>query len=97
MGSSIPYGPWLIGALGVVIAVAAATSGIFKFHENWIQYRATAEQLKQEKFLFLARTAPYGDDDAFRVLVGRVEGLISKETTTWVQMAKPAGKAEGGA
>lgn len=85
IGSEIPYNTWIVGCLGAGIAICAASSGIFKFHENWIQYRATSEQLKHEKYLFLARAAPYAENDAFHVLVHRVEGLISKENSTWTQ------------
>lgn len=95
MGANVPHSSWLIGGLGLLIAVCAASSGIFKFHENWIQYRATSEQLKHEKYLFLARAAPYSDQDAFRVLVHRIEGLISKENSTWTQTVKTTPKAEG--
>ena len=87
-GVDIPYNSWIVSSLGAVIATCAASSGIFKFHEYWIQYRATSEQLKHEKFLFLARAAPYADNDAFHVLVHRVEGLISKENSTWTQTIK---------
>lgn len=88
LGTNIPYNSWIVGSLGALIAICAASSGIFKFHENWIQYRATSEQLKHEKYLFLARAAPYADSDAFHVLVHRVEGLISKENSTWTQTIK---------
>ena len=88
IGTAVPYGPWVIGFLGVLIAVLTASSGIFKYQENWIQYLATSEQLKHEKFLFLARVVPYADVDAFDVLVHRVEGLISKENSTWTQTIK---------
>lgn len=81
IGPAIPYNSWVVGCLGALIAVCAASSGIFKFHENWIQYRATSEQLKHEKYLFLARAAPYAESDAFLVLVHRIEGLISKENS----------------
>lgn len=97
MGTSIAYGTWITGGLGALIAITAAASGIFKYHENWIQYRATSEQLKQEKFLFLARTGPYAGEDAFQALVSRVEGLISKENSTWNQTFMPAAKPEGSA
>jgi Protein of unknown function (DUF4231) len=90
MGERVPGGPWIIGILGACVAIAAATSGIFKYHENWIQYRATSEQLKHEKYLFLARVTPYGESDAFQVLVQRIEGLISKENSTWTQTVKAA-------
>jgi hypothetical protein len=95
IASQIYYSAWIIGILGALIAVAAASSGIFKFHENWIQYRAMSEQLKHEKYLFLARATPYSDQDAFQVLVHRVEGLISKENSTWTQTVKSTPK-EGG-
>lgn len=95
IGTDIPHNSWIVGSLGAVIAVCAAPSGIFKFHENWIQYRATSEQLKHEKYLFLARAAPYADNDAFHVLVHRVEGLISKENSTWTQTIKSQQGASG--
>ena len=95
--SQVHYGTWIIGILGALIAVSAASSGIFKFHENWIQYRAMSEQLKHEKYLFLARAAPYSDQDAFQVLVHRVEGLISKENSTWTQTVKSSPKQGGNA
>lgn len=95
IGPAIPYNSWVVGCLGALIAVCAASSGIFKFHENWIQYRATSEQLKHEKYLFLARAAPYAESDAFLVLVHRIEGLISKENSTWTQTIKSSQGAPG--
>ena len=93
MGEKVLHGPWIIGLLGAVIAIATAAGGLFKFHENWIQYRVTSEQLKHEKFLFLTRETPYVDDDRFQVLVQRVEGLISKENVTWTQSIKSEPKS----
>ena len=92
MGEKIPAGSWIIGTLGALIAVSAAAGSLFKFHENWLQYRSTAEQLKHERFLFLTRTKPYDDQDQFGELVQRVEGLISKENLSWVQATKQAAK-----
>ncbi|MFH1095921.1 MAG: DUF4231 domain-containing protein [Candidatus Desantisbacteria bacterium] len=92
MGDKVPCGPWLIGGLGVFIAVAAASGSLFKFHENWIQYRTTAEQLKHEKFLYLTGTKPYESEDKFSALVQRIEGLISKENSSWSQVVKKVGK-----
>jgi hypothetical protein len=53
--------------------------------EHWIEYRATAESLRKEKFLFLTQTEPYDKDAAFHLLVQRVEALLSKENTDWAQ------------
>ena len=79
-----------IGVVGVVVAVIASLLGLLRFQEHWISYRATAEALKAEKFLFLTQTQPYDKEDAFHLLVQRVEVLLSKESTEWIRsMAKP--------
>jgi hypothetical protein len=89
-GDSLPV-KIAIGVLGVVVAVIAAVLGLLHFQEHWIQYRATAESLRKEKFLYLTQTEPYDKEDAFHLLVQRVEALLSKETTDWAQsMLKPA-------
>ncbi len=83
-----PRVAWVIGGLGVVIAVSAATSTLFKFHENWIEYRMTAEQLRHEKYAFLTDSKPYDNEDKFGLLVERVEALISKENSAWATVIR---------
>lgn len=83
LGSDIPHYQIVIGALGVIIAVSAGISSVYKFHENWIEYRTTAETLKHEKYLYLAKCPPYEMNDSFEKLVQRVESIISKENTQW--------------
>ena len=93
--TNVPYNSVVIGALGVVIAVSAGLSTLYKFHENWIEYRTTSETLKHEKFLYRAKCSPYDADDAYCKLVQRVESLISKENTQWarhVEDRKPHNK-----
>lgn len=95
MGEKVLYGPWVIGLLGVIIAISASVGSLLKYHENWIQYRATSEALKHEKFLFLSHVAPYDGEERFHVLVQRVEGLISNENSTWTQTVKSEPKKAG--
>jgi hypothetical protein len=83
-----------IGALGVFVAVIASLLGLLQLQERWIEYRATAESLKREKFLFLSQTEPYDKNDAFHLLVQRVEALLSKENTEWAQSAMKPPKTE---
>src|SRR5262249_42515453 len=52
--------PWLVGALGVVIAVAEGIQQLNQHHVNWTSYRSTCEALKHERHLYLAKAAPYG-------------------------------------
>lgn len=83
----------LVGSLGVLIAAFTAVLGLYKFQENWIQYRITCESLKREKYIFSAGVVPYAGPDAFDLLVERVESLISSEHTNWVSQgaATPSG------
>jgi hypothetical protein len=77
-GNSFPI-KIAIGVLGVLVAVVASLLGLLQLQERWIEYRATAESLRKEKFLFLAQTEPYDKDDAFDLLVKRVD-LWSNKT-----------------
>lgn len=83
--SSLTY---VIGALGVIIAIISAVLGVYKFQENWIEYRTTCESLKHEKYRFLTRSSPYDTEDDFSLFVDRVEALISKENSNWSRNAK---------
>ena len=92
-GNSFPI-KIAIGGLGIVVAVIASLLGLLQLQEHWIEYRATAESLRKEKFLFLTQTDPYDKDDAFHLLVQRVEALLSKENADWAQSMMKPPKAE---
>ena len=79
-----------IGLLGVLVTIVASILNLGRHQEHWLEYRATCESLKKESFLFNTRVEPYNTDDAFQLLVQRVETLVSKENTNWAQyMMKP--------
>jgi len=67
-----------IGVLGLIVAVLAGIVSLYRFQENWTEYRAVAESLKQERYLYLARAEPYSGDQPFELLVQRVEALSSR-------------------
>jgi hypothetical protein len=84
-----------IGIMGASIAVIAGIQSMYKFHENWIQYRTTAETLKHEKYLYITKCKPYDGEGAFCRLVERVEGLISKENSQWIRYIKHTQHVKG--
>lgn len=84
-GQDFPFVAYLVPFLGASIAVISGLLGLFKFQENWMEYRTVSESLKHEKYLFLTKSEPYHDAKAFGLLVNRVENLISKENTNWSQ------------
>lgn len=74
----------LTGILGVLIVIFIGIQSLNQYHDNWISYRSTAEQLKHEKYLWLSKAGHYKDaKDPEVVLAERVEFLISKEHAKW--------------
>ena len=88
--------PWLVGALGVVIAVAEGIQQLNQHHVNWTSYRSTCEALRHEKHLYLAKAAPYAAAiDVHALLAERVEALMSQETAKWASLQERLDKKPG--
>lgn len=78
--------PFTIALLGTLIVITASITRLGGYHENWMQYRATCELLRHEKYLYLTGTNPY-EEQPFHLLVERVESIISAENINWSQLA----------
>ena len=75
------------GLLGGVVVIATAIGKLFKFHENWLQYRALVETLDRQVELYMNGVADYagvGQSDRNRLLVERVENLLAMNTANYV-------------
>jgi Protein of unknown function (DUF4231) len=92
------WGRWVTAILGASVAILEGLQQLGQYNNLWVTYRATAEQLKHEKYLFLARSGPYQgleEQDAFRHLAERVEEQVSTEHAKWVsERSKQADKKE---
>lgn len=84
----------LMGVLGALVVVLAGILSLQQYQERWVEYRATAESLKHEKYLYLTSTDPYAGPDAFPLLVQRVEALISKEHSGWSGYTREKGRGK---
>ena len=82
--------PIIVSMIAFLIAATSALLALYRFQDNWLQYRSTAEQLKREKFLFLTKNQPYDGQDAFHVLVDNVERILGVENSTWREQIKSA-------
>ena len=51
------------GGLAAVIVVLEGAQHLYQFQEHWITYRSTAEALKHERYLYLAKAGPYLGED----------------------------------
>ncbi len=74
--------------LAAFVVVAEGAQQLYQWQTNWVLYRATAEALKHEKYLYLAGAGPYSTDDRHRVLAERLEGLVSQEHAKWTEASQ---------
>lgn len=73
--------------LGILIILLESVQHLAQWSKNWIVYRTTCESLKQEKYSYIAGAGIYdglNQENAKKLLVERVEALISSEHTKWV-------------
>lgn len=81
---------YIPGALGAVVVIVEGIQQLYQHNRYWVQYRQTCERLLREKYLYMARTGPYAlpDTRAYRLLVETVEGLVSDDNTSWMQVQR---------
>jgi len=75
--------------LSLVVTVVVGIEGIFHLREHWKNYDLIKSFLRQEACLFQAGAGVYRgktSEDAFKLLVERVEEAISKERAETIQM-----------
>ena len=74
----------LIGLIGVIIAVLSGITGLFKYHETWINYRKIKEQLKREKIMYQTQSGIYETNPNFKLFITNVEKIIDTENNNWI-------------
>jgi uncharacterized protein DUF4231 len=84
-GQPWPRVTYVIGGLGVLITVLEGLLHLNQYQENWSSYRNTAEALKHEKYLYLAKAGPYANAADLRgLLAERIEAIMSQENSQWI-------------
>jgi hypothetical protein len=81
------WGRLIMAILGASVAILAGFQQLGNYNDLWTTYRATAEHLRHEKYLFLAQSGPYRsleEEEALRLLAERVEERVSTEHAKWV-------------
>lgn len=78
---------YIVAFLGTMVTILEGILAIGKYHEKWVTYRATAEALQQEKFIFLMQAGPYVGRGAGTTFVNRIEMMLGKENQGWQKMA----------
>ncbi len=94
---SFSYSEFLIAALSAMVAIFEGANQINQWQHNWITYRSTCEALRHEKFTYMERADPYDFENpsvAKKLLVERVESLISTEHSKWIAVQEEGAKTE---
>jgi hypothetical protein len=80
--NGIPVIQILVTIISLGVVVSLSLESVFHYREQWKNYRSTEQLLGHEKFLFRTRVGRYhgiSDEDAFRLLVERVEDAVASE------------------
>lgn len=75
--------------LSLLVTVLVTLEGVFHFREHWKNYDLMKSFLRQESCLYQASAGPYRNkpaDEAFMLLVERVEDAIAKERAQTIEM-----------
>ncbi len=73
----------IVSFMGLTIAAVTGFLSLMKYRELWIEYRATSEILKHERYMYLTRSGAYSGKDRFKVFVQTIEDVLSKEVANW--------------
>lgn len=75
----------IVGVMGVIITIIESVNKLNKYHENWIEYRATCEMLKYQKNLYLTGSPPYNNNPETieTLFIRNIEQIISSENNQW--------------
>jgi hypothetical protein len=74
----------VVTIISLFVVISVSLEGVFHYREQWKNYRSTEQLLGHEKFLFRSRVGRYRgktDDEAFRLLVERVEDAVAAENS----------------
>ena len=76
---------WVPLVTSVLVSLISAALKTFKYEENWLNFRTTCETLKKEIHFYRADTGDYERaEDKEAAFVERVEALISRENSLWL-------------
>jgi len=90
---STEHTKWVASISGAIIALLEAVQQMNQYSILWFSYRATAERLKHEKYLFLSSAGPYKgltESERLIVLAERVEEHVSTEHANWISESRRA-------
>ena len=84
---------WTTFALSLVVAIAAALDGFFKYGERWRSFRRVTELLKAHGWQYFELSGPYAAADhasAFTQFAAQVESVIQEDLKAFIAQGAQA-------
>lgn len=84
--------------ISLVVVASVSLESVYRYREQWKNYRSTEQLLGHERVYFAARVGPYhrlSDRDAFTTLVARVERAIAGENSATLNVMTLGGQVGG--
>ncbi|MFE6098902.1 DUF4231 domain-containing protein [Streptomyces laurentii] len=81
--------------LSVVVVASVSLESVYRYREQWKNYRSTEQLLGHERVYFAARVGPYhklSGREAFTTLVARVEKAIASENSATLNVMTLGGQ-----
>ncbi|MFF9196920.1 DUF4231 domain-containing protein [Streptomyces sp. NPDC014779] len=81
--------------LSLVVVASVSLESVYRYREQWKNYRSTEQLLGHERVYFAARVGPYhgqSERDAFTTLVARVEKAIASENSATLNVMTLGGQ-----
>ncbi|WP_369144002.1 DUF4231 domain-containing protein [Streptomyces sp. R44] len=81
--------------LSVVVVAAVSLESVYRYREQWKNYRSTEQLLGHERVYFETKVGPYhnlAEREAFSVLVSRVEKAIANENSATLNVMTLGGQ-----
>jgi hypothetical protein len=87
---------WVTASLAAVLVVLEGLQQMFQWQRNWIDYRRTAETMRQHGLAFAARTGAYATADRRDRLAGVLLEVALTENKTWAEERAATNKPANG-
>ena len=78
--------------LAFVATIAAGFGQLWKHHEHWLRYRATASELDALQIRYELRLPPFDDEDAHAKVIEEADRLLGQEGAKWTNAIRHADK-----
>jgi hypothetical protein len=82
----------LTASLAAAIVAAEGIQQLFQLHRVWLDYRSTAEALRQVAWSYVMHEKPYHDPETRSTkLAGTIRTILAAEFSNWAGLRGPSG------